>query len=190
MKTLTSGRKDHCECLQTAPAPLRKRSVSREPEIASLASGLKLKRILVPTDFSAPSKKAFRYAAKFAEEFGASLTLLHVVEPIVALGDAYGWVETPAITDPALQKEASTRLAGLAQKEIGELIPVKPLVRCGKAYQEIVSVAKEREIDLIIIATHGYTGLKHVFLGSTAERVVRHAPCPVLIVREREHEFV
>ena len=63
-------------------------------------------------------------------------------------------------------------------------------MRTGRAASEIVEVAKERNTDLIIISTHGYTGLKHVFLGSTTENVVRYAPCPVLTVREHEHEFV
>ncbi len=63
-------------------------------------------------------------------------------------------------------------------------------MRLGSAYHEICAAAKDEEVDLIIIATHGHTGLKHVVLGSTAERVVRHAPCPVLTVRVHEHEFV
>jgi nucleotide-binding universal stress UspA family protein len=64
------------------------------------------------------------------------------------------------------------------------------MVRIGSAWQEITEIARDRDIDLIIIGTHGYTGLKHLVLGSTAEKVVRHAPCPVLTVREKEHEFV
>ena len=64
------------------------------------------------------------------------------------------------------------------------------LVRLGQPHREITEAAKELHVDLIVLATHGYTGLKHAFLGSTAERVVRHAPCPVLTVREREHDFV
>jgi nucleotide-binding universal stress UspA family protein len=67
---------------------------------------------------------------------------------------------------------------------------VKVAVRTGTAFLEIAEAAKSLEADLIIIATHGYTGLKHLLLGSTAERVVRSAPCPVLVVREHEHEFV
>jgi nucleotide-binding universal stress UspA family protein len=67
---------------------------------------------------------------------------------------------------------------------------VRPLVCTGRAPWEILRVARETEADLIIIATHGYTGLKHVLLGSTAELVVRHAPCPVLTVRQVEHDFV
>ena len=72
----------------------------------------------------------------------------------------------------------------------GKALSVRPLVCTGRAPWEILRVARETEADLIIIATHGYTGLKHVLLGSTAELVVRHAPCPVLTVRQVEHDFV
>jgi Universal stress protein family len=69
-------------------------------------------------------------------------------------------------------------------------VPVNLQVRIGRPFHEIVTLAEALHIDLIIVATHGHTGLKHVFLGSTAERVIRHAPCPVLVVREKEREFV
>jgi nucleotide-binding universal stress UspA family protein len=77
----------------------------------------------------------------------------------------------------------------LAQDEVEELIPVQAEVRTGKPYNEIVLAAKKLGADLIVIATHGYSGLKRALLGSTAERVVRYAPCPVLVVREKEKEF-
>jgi universal stress protein A len=73
---------------------------------------------------------------------------------------------------------------------VDKSITSEELVHIGRPYEEIITVAKEHKADLIIIATHGRSGLKHAFLGSTAERVVRHAPCPVLVVREREREFV
>ena len=69
-------------------------------------------------------------------------------------------------------------------------IGAEALVRAGQPYYEITTAAKELDVDLIVITTHGRTGLKHALLGSTAERVVRHAPCPVLTVREREHDFI
>lgn len=169
------------------PPPAPRRATTAVLDL--VPATLKLKTILVPTDFAEPSKKSLRYALRFAEQFGATVILLHVVEPIVLLGDAYGSVAVPMEATAALQQDATTRLASLVRDEIEEVVPVSSCVRCGKPYQEIVNAAREREVDLIIIATHGYTGLKHVFLGSTAERVVRHAPCPVLIVREKEHEF-
>ena len=82
------------------------------------------------------------------------------------------------------------RLGTLVRDRVDPALVEALLVRDGAPFDEICKAAKEIESDLIVIATHGYTGLKHVFLGSTAERVVRHAPCPVLIVRERERDFV
>lgn len=149
---------------------------------------LKLKRILVPLDFSDHSMKALHYAAAFAGQFGANLTLLHVVQPIAYPAEpGYSALEVPVVIEETLRKDAAAKLSALG----GELqeINVKSLVRTGQPYYEITTAARELGVDLIIIATHGYTGLKHAFLGSTAERVVRHAPCPVLTVREREHEF-
>jgi nucleotide-binding universal stress UspA family protein len=87
-------------------------------------------------------------------------------------------------------EDAKAKLVILAHKEIGKFIPVIPQVRAGKPYEEIVTAAKRLEADLIIISTHGRTGLKHALLGSTTERVVRYAPCPVLVVRERERDSV
>jgi universal stress protein A len=158
--------------LQQNPAPRT---------IPSRSSGLKLKRILVPIDFSEASLHALRYAIPFAEESGASVYLVHVVEPAVFINDLPN--VALALPDDAVAKAARERLVSMAEKEIEELIPVYPHVRIGRAYQEIAVLAKSLNVDLIIIATHGYTGLKHVFLGSTAERVVRHAGCPVLVVR-------
>lgn len=165
---------------------VRKPGIAKRTDTVELVSArLNIKRILVPTDFSDASRKALRYAQKFAEQFGASLTLLYVLEPF-----RYDGLAVPSVDVKPVLKNVTNKLATLAQEEIEELVPVNPLVQTGNPYQEIVTAARERNIDLIIISTHGYTGLKHLWLGSTAERVVRHAPCPVLVVREREHEFV
>lgn len=161
------------------------------PVINLVPSLLKLKKILVPVDFSDFSKKALHYALPFAEQFDASITLLHVVEPVIYPVD-YA-VVPPAMEDAnlALAREAREKLARLGQENIeANHLRAETIVVTGHPYQEITRIAKERNIDLIILATHGYTGLKHVYLGSTAERVVRHAPCPVLTVRDREREFV
>lgn len=148
---------------------------------------LKLKKILIPVDFSECSRKALRYAIPLARQFGARLILLHVVQ----MNYAYG--ESMALDYSLLERQlidaGAEQLARVARNEIEEAIPSETLVRNGGAAREIVAAARELECDLIIISTHGHTGLKHVFLGSTTERVVRHAPCPVLVVREREHEF-
>jgi nucleotide-binding universal stress UspA family protein len=87
-------------------------------------------------------------------------------------------------------REAGKKQLETLRRTIDAEIPSKTLLRVGSPQVEIINAAKESGIDVIILSTHGRTGLAHVFLGSTAERVVRHAGCPVLIVREEEHEFV
>jgi universal stress protein A len=170
--------------------PTAKRS-RRETQVAT-AAGVGpltgLKRILVPIDFSKPSLKALRYAVPVAEQFGGQIFLICVLERASYVAG----MENMALVVPekALAEEARVKLLALAREEIEEVVPVDAEVRIGKPFVEIVELAKEKSIDLIILATHGYTGLKHVLMGSTAEQVVRHAPCPVLVVREREKEFV
>lgn len=145
---------------------------------------LNVKRILVPVDFSQHSKRALEYALPLAEQFGAHITLIHVVEPVVfPADDGFASAGTFITTEVALRKDASARLASLANAASRAQVRVEPLVRAGSPYHEITTAAAELKADLIIIATHGYTGLKHVLLESTAERVVRHAPCPVFVVR-------
>jgi universal stress protein A len=149
---------------------------------------LRLKKILVPIDFSPPSKNAFKYAVRFAEEFGGELTLLNVLEPAsmtgyMAIPEATAFVEG----DIAAAGKNLRSLIGLVRDRKIERPHWK--VRAGLPSHEIVEAAKEMDVDLIVIATHGYTGWKHFCIGSTAERVVRAAPCPVLVVREKEHEF-
>jgi len=154
----------------------------------SQSSALKLKVIVVPVDFSAESKKALKYASQLAAGFGAVLRVIHVVETTPFLNDLPNVVLIRSENEIA--KEAFVKLQALAQDEIDELIPVQPEVRIGKPYREIIGAAKVLSADLIVIATHGYTGLKHALLGSTAERVVQYAPCPVLVVRESQNEFI
>ena len=155
--------------------------------LAMVPSCLQLKHILVPVDFSDPSEKALKYAARFAEQFGSRVTLVHVIQPMVYPAD-FGYPPTVVDTlDEAVRRQVEERLSALARTAGTD---TQSVIRVGQPYFEIATAAKELEADLIIIATHGRTGLKHVLLGSTAERVVRHAPCPVLTVREREHDFV
>jgi len=149
---------------------------------------LRLKKILVPIDFSPPSKNALKYAVRFAEEFGGELTLLHVLEPqsmtgFMAIPEATGFVEADIV---AAGKNLRSLIASVRNRKI-ERAHWK--VRAGLPSHEIVETAKDLDVDLIVVATHGYTGWKHFCIGSTAERVVRAAPCPVLVVREKEHEF-
>ena len=175
-------------------APNRSSGPLTQP--ASTRDPLKLTRILVPTDFSEPARKAIRYAAQMAGQFGATITLLHVFElPTYA----QSLPEYPTIYQSRddLQSlyadakvHAEERLAALRDQLSNESLTADVLMHVGTPYEHIVQAARETAADLIVIATHGYTGLKHLFLGSTAERVVRHAPCPVLVVREHERDFV
>jgi len=157
---------------------------------ASPLPGIKIDKILLPTDFSEPSKKALRYAKAFARQFGAQLVLLHVVEPVPYTADfGYGPVVRTQ-PDPRFLKRSQTHLRAIQQRQLCPECRCDSLVRGGFAFDEIAKAAKELKVDLIILATHGWTGLDHVLSGSTTERVVRHAPCPVLVIRENEHEFV
>ena len=149
---------------------------------------LKIKTILVPIDFSQTSKKALVYAVRMAEQFGSKIVLLTVVEPVATPDFAYH----PLMLETDKAKGAArTRLETLCREAlISPKMLDRVIVRYGTAFAEITDAARTLKADLIILTTHGYTGLKHVFMGSTSERVVRHAPCPVLTVREKEHEFV
>lgn len=145
----------------------------------------KLHCILAPVDFSQNSAKALQYVRAFASEFNANVVLLHVVEPTV-LPDNFGMVP-PAYEQvgESLAKSAHERLPRMAREVSDDATMVQCMVRTGRAAWEIVRVAAEIRADMIIITTHGYTGLKHVLMGSTAELIVRHAPCAVLTVPMR-----
>lgn len=162
---------------------------SAAPVIDLVPSFLRLKKILVPVDFSEFSAKAIKYAARFAEQFGATLVLTHVVEPVHYPESVLIPPEMEEANRERL-KLARASLAGFVKQQVPAGIPTETATRLGHPFSEISAVAKDFDVDLIVIATHGHTGLKHLFLGSTAERVVRLAPCPVLTVRAQEHEFV
>jgi nucleotide-binding universal stress UspA family protein len=150
----------------------------------------RLNKILVPVDFSDFSTKAVDYALAFAEQFEARIILLHVVEPAVYPESTMLVATALDDLNNDLRQVAQERLSELRRERIGERAPSELLVRMGRAFSEIAAAAADLDVGLIILATHGYTGLKHVLLGSTTERVVRHAPCPVLTVRDPEHEFL
>jgi len=161
---------------------------ARVPVIELAPIKLRIRKILVPLDFSEPSHQALHYAKVFSDQFGAAVTLIHVVEPMLYPAEL-GYV--PLATqdlDQQRMDELKTRLNQLGA-HLGKGAKVDTILRLGRSWREICDVAEEGEFDLLIIATHGYTGLKHALLGSTAERVVRHAPCPVLTVRIDERDF-
>ncbi|HEY5893163.1 MAG TPA: universal stress protein, partial [Chthoniobacterales bacterium] len=142
---------------------------------------LELKSILVPIDFSEISRSALEYAVPFAKRFGAKITLLHAIAPLPYPSELAFAPNREAFPIQPLEE----KLADLAKQAVDSELLNETRVDMGEPFEVISKVARESKVDLIIITTHGYTGLKHVFLGSTAERVVRHAPCPVLVVRSR-----
>jgi universal stress protein A len=147
----------------------------------------KLKRILVPVDFSDCSSKALQYALPFAKEFEASILLLHVVTPFLPPAEM-AMVDVSEI-ELKMRESGARELAAL-RAAVEKEAPVETALRVGRPDTEIVRAAKELDADVIVLSTHGRTGLAHMFMGSTAEQVVRRAGCPVFVVREREHEFV
>ena len=166
----------------TARKTVRK-SQTRKAPVAQSSSTLGLSRILVPIDFSPYSKKAFRYAIPLARQFGASLHLVYVVEPTVYPADlGFGQVVYPSFEDELIRK-GKGELEKLIREEIGNSAKATATVRTGKPHQEILQEATERGIDMIVMATHGHTGVEHILFGSTAERIVRNSTCPVLTIR-------
>lgn len=150
-----------------------------------------LKRILVPTDFSKFSQVALTYAAALAEKFNAELHLLHVVQNLaVMIPDS---VNVMPPVGPSLEQMTSAvtvALDRIIKENHLEAFPAQKIVREGTPFYEITNYAKENNIDLIVMGTHGHSGLVHMLLGSVTEKVVRKSPCPVLTVRHPEHEFV
>ena len=143
-----------------------------------------INKVLVPIDFSDYSKSALRYAVNFAKSFNAEIILIYVVEPVIYPPDfSMGQIAMPSI-NTEWDDRAKDELQKLAKNEIVGVATVKTIIKTGKPFVEIIETAKEENVDLIIIATHGHSGVEHILFGSTAEKVVRKAPCPVLTLRE------
>ncbi|MBN1302745.1 MAG: universal stress protein [Melioribacteraceae bacterium] len=143
-----------------------------------------IKKILVPIDFSDYSKNALRYSTGFAKKFSAKMYLIYIIEPTIYPADfSMGQIAVPS-ADVDVSKRAQEELQNLAKTEFDSSIEVEIIIKSGKPFYEIIDTASELDIDLIIIATHGHTGVEHLLFGSTAEKVVRKAPCPVLSIRE------
>jgi nucleotide-binding universal stress UspA family protein len=151
---------------------------------------INLKRILVPTDFSDSANHALTYGISFAREYKAELILLHVVETLSVgyAGDLF----------PVPMAEVLEEIAGYAETELAKLVVLakergveaRKVVVQGKPPAEIIQYARANSIDMIVVGTHGRGVLDHALFGSTTERVVRKAPCPVLTCRLAEHEFI
>jgi nucleotide-binding universal stress UspA family protein len=149
---------------------------------------IEIRSILAPTDFSAHSEKAVRYGCGLAERLGSELHLVHVLSEILPAGP-------DPLLMPVMPPEYYTENEARAKETLGRLLnpswgsprSLVTAVRWGSPVETIVSYADDHGVDLIVIATHGRTGLSHVLLGSVAERIVREAPCPVLTIRDRDH---
>ena len=152
---------------------------------------IKLKKILFPTDFSDSSNEALQYALSFAKEYGAKLVVLHVInEKVFAEGINLPRVISLEELADEMEAEAKKQLKTLIPKEQGEGLERENVILRGNPFLEIIRYAKDEDVDLIIIGTHGRSGFEHIIFGSTAEKVVRKAPCPVLSVKPAQREFV
>ena len=153
-------------------------SVSRSEMRAVASKGMTLARLLVPLDFSAGSLAGLDYAVDLGKQFGAELVLLFVVEPLYYAGDLGLLLEE----QQRFGREEMARLEARLKKQG---VAFRTLVQTGTPYQVIVDVARRLRVDLVVMASHGRTGLSHMLLGSVAEKVVRTAACPVLTIRPR-----
>jgi universal stress protein A len=141
-----------------------------------------IKSILVPTDFSSYSSNAIDYAAKMAKPLGARIVLAHVIESL-----SYSVTDTFTLVDHrrALEKTAGALLENSCQQLAAKGLSVKTRLANGVPYEEILKISRRENADLIVMGTHGRTGMEHLFLGSVAEKVVRLSTCPVLTIPAR-----
>lgn len=139
--------------------------------------------ILVPTDFSEPSEGVWKHAADLAKLSGAKVVVLYVVEPVLSHYGMVGLI--PSVTELEEQHDIASqaKLTELAEQAKADGLKVETRVAKGKPWRAIVDVAKEIGAELVVMGTHGRTGIAHEALGSTAERVVQRAGCSVLVVR-------
>lgn len=142
---------------------------------------LPIKKILWPTDFSEASNRALDTALEFAKSFSAELWLLHAVEPVRTMPAPANFALPVHYKD--CMDTASRKLEAIIQERVQGRCPVKVCVDMAAAAEKILQVADEQSIDLIVIATHGESVFHHLLFGSVAEKVIRRAPCPVLVIR-------
>ena len=159
--------------------------ISTVPQIRDNPLGFKIEKILVPLDFSVDSMEALNYAVWLAKQFRAAIHLVHVYPPDEASAPVGGHL---LLQSAEAIERLNEELAGIHQKHVSTFRPENCHIRGGRPYEEIVRLAREIDADLIVLATRGYSGLKHLLLGSSAERVVRNAPCPVLVGPKRKQK--
>jgi nucleotide-binding universal stress UspA family protein len=149
-------------------------------------AGPAFSRILVPIDFSECSMKGLAYARRIAKQFGSKLVLLHSVSlQYYVTSDEYARYDLPLLMQQA-EKAARNQMRNLIEKTDWDGVEVESSMQIGHAGQQVCARADAEHADTIVTSTHGTTGFKHILLGSTAEYVVRHASCPVLVVPSHE----
>jgi len=149
----------------------------------------KIKRIIVPTDFSPVAANALEHAIAVALDYKAKIFLVHVIEDM-GFNAPFTLASTQVIEQyhHGMEEIAKKRLQEVILPDSKHQIEVERVVVTGKPFLEILRIAKEKNADLIVMATHGTTGKTHVHLGSTSERVISRAPCPVLVVHRADHD--
>jgi nucleotide-binding universal stress UspA family protein len=148
-----------------------------------------LKKILCPIDHSDGSKEALKYAVSFAMKNEAKLYLLHVID-IRSFDESIDTMAVQIPDDEETIKKLKTKLLECVPEEIRSDMQIEALVVRGIPFAEIISIAKGNKVDMIVMGTHGRTGIAHIMIGSVSEKVVRKAHCPVLTVRQSGHKFV
>jgi nucleotide-binding universal stress UspA family protein len=147
---------------------------------------MKIEKILFPTDFSENSEYAFDYALDFAKRFGARLHIVHVIHELIDVTGFY----VPHISIDKIQedmiKSADEMMKRFIGEKIGDFKDFETLNIIGLPHVEILNVARDKGVDMIVMGTHGRTGIDRVLFGSTAGKVVKKASCPVLTVRQPE----
>ena len=148
---------------------------------------INIKNILCPVDHSDCSKEALKYAVSFAIKDNSKLYLLHVID--IRTFDESINAMTPQIPDDETLAQLKTKLLDCIPEEMRDDMNVEALVVQGIPFVEIISTAKKNDVDMIVLGSHGRTGIAHMMMGSVSEKVVRKAPCPVLTVRKSDHKF-
>lgn len=144
-----------------------------------------LKKILVPIDFSENNNCAVEYGCELAKQFDAEIHFVHVVYNMGMYSSDVAMIAADTIEeDVAAAKKELAKVPGGAYESLN----IKRGVERGAPYRGVINYAKSHEIDLIVISTHGRTGLMHLLMGSVAENIVREAPCPVLTIRPKKHQ--
>jgi nucleotide-binding universal stress UspA family protein len=147
------------------------------------------KEIVMPTDFSEHSLRAVDYGVEIAERFSSHLTLIYVIEPLLQAADLTWTTVDFEELNKAHKQTAEKQLAQIVEERVSEETPCDTTILFGKPFVEILKFAKEENADLIVMATHGRGAISHLLMGSTAEKVVRKASCPVLTVKHPKQLF-